>query len=211
MTEWIDGPSLVNWIEERSTVSEAIAPSALRRIREWREGGSPDLYTVDKVLTKLDLHLSEVPPEMIQGGEGMEPPKGRGGTPPGYGCKLTDAQIRVLHRLQTERNLTVKKLSEEIWEGAGYASPQSAAWAISNGFRRLGLDIAHHGAQAFGARRCGALTYRGRPCRQFALPNSDVCWSHHPDHRDQARAQALQNSPFAADREAFPVVDGGYR
>lgn len=37
-------------------------------------------------------------------------------------------------------------------------------------------------------RTCHALTLAGAPCRSFALPDSDYCISHSPEHKEQHRA-----------------------
>lgn len=63
--EWIQGPGLVVWLESHGLFSPDIQLGFhARRIRHWREGKTADLHTADIVLTKLGLHLSEIPDEL---------------------------------------------------------------------------------------------------------------------------------------------------
>jgi DNA-binding CsgD family transcriptional regulator len=62
VSEWLDGPNLYAWISERRMLSEA-GPNLERAVRRWKEGGTANVYTVDRVLTALDLHIAELPDE----------------------------------------------------------------------------------------------------------------------------------------------------
>lgn len=60
--EYLDGPCLATWLDEHGMESEERELGFhARRVREWRAGGSANVYTVDKVLVKLGLHLSQIP------------------------------------------------------------------------------------------------------------------------------------------------------
>lgn len=195
----VSGPSLVAWLEGRGCkLGEKTLASHARTIRRWRDGEvNPTLFDVDAVLTKLDIHLDELPDELRPADPADAAQRDRGGVPKGYGAKLSDAQIRLLHRAHRERRVTVQMLAEQVWEQAGFASFESASWSIRRGFKRLGLEVIHHRARALGARRCNELNHRGEPCEGFAQSGSEVCWSHSEKNREKARAVALRNSPWA--------------
>ena len=195
----MDGPRLVEWLEDRDCLltDSFVGASSARAIRRWREGATPSLWDVDALLTKLDIHLDELPEDLRPSDEPAPPARDRGGVPKGYGAKLSDAQVRVLYRLHAERKFTVATLAGELWEQAGFASAESASWSIRQGFRRLGLPLIYHHAQAAGARRCTDRTLAGRPCGQRPLADSDRCWDHDPRTRSKARDNALRNSPWA--------------
>lgn len=63
--EALDGPRLVAWIE-----AEGAHPVDLRlgyharAVRHWRAGERAQVYEVDKVLTKLGLHLHLIPDDL---------------------------------------------------------------------------------------------------------------------------------------------------
>jgi Transposase len=61
--KWLDGPALVAWLEDerRCIFGEYALGFHARAIRHWRRGGKPSLYHADVVLTKLDVHLDELP------------------------------------------------------------------------------------------------------------------------------------------------------
>jgi len=195
----VNGPRLVAWLEERDCLltDSFVGASSARAVRRWREGASPSLWDVDALLTRLDIHLDELPDELHSAGEPMPSERDRGGVPKGYRAKLSDDQLRILHRLHAERRLTVTALADELWEQAGFASAESAHWSIRQGFKRLGLPLILHHARAAGARRCTDLNHKGEPCGQRPLADSDKCWGHDPRTRDQARDHALGNSPWA--------------
>lgn len=62
----------------------------------------------------------------------------RRGKPAGVYGRLTDEHIRVIHRYH-ERGYSIRALGRQIYEKMGYASAESAAMAISDGFKRLHL------------------------------------------------------------------------
>lgn len=202
VAEQVNGPALVNWLESlgRPLSDSFVGNTNARRIRRWRQGENPSIWDVDEVLVDLDIHLDEMPDDLRPEISSV-PNIGRcGGVPKGYGAKLSDDQLRVLHSLHTERRLTVTTLANEIWEQVGFASAESANWSIREGFKRLELPLVHHHAKAAGARRCSGTNSDGGRCGQRPLTDSDQCWDHDPRTRELARANGLRNSPWA--REA---------
>ncbi len=61
--EWLDGPRLVEWLRENGLRSAKgqLGGSLERAYGRWREGGMASVYTVDQVLVKLHLHLTDIP------------------------------------------------------------------------------------------------------------------------------------------------------
>ena len=59
---WLDGPRLVEWLEDRSAnLAKPVLGDHERAIRHWREGGACSVFQADRVLTKLNIHLHELP------------------------------------------------------------------------------------------------------------------------------------------------------
>lgn len=199
VAEQVNGPALVGWLESlgRPLSDSFIGNTNARRVRRWRQGENPSIWDVDEVLVDLDIHLDELPEELRPDIATTPEPGRRGGVPKGYGAKLSDAQLRVLHNLHTERRLTVTSLANEIWGQVGFASAESAHWSIRQGFKRLELPLVHHHAKAAGARRCSHEKDNGNRCGQRPLTDSDKCWDHDPRTRGLARANGLRNSPWA--------------
>lgn len=116
--------------------------------------------------------------------------------------KLTDDQLRLLHRMHSERGASIRELGRIVADQAGFASTAAAARAITRGFDRLHLPArscfeSRLMTMASGYPRCEEIRTNGERCGGFRLPGSDRCWSHHPEHREKARASALRNSPWA--------------
>jgi hypothetical protein len=114
--------------------------------------------------------------------------------------KLTDRQLRVLHRVHMERGISIRELGRMVGDQAGYASAAAAARAISRGFARLHLPARTSFASRLatmvrGYDRCEEVKATGERCESFAMAGSDLCWHHR--FPEQARAQALAVSPFA--------------
>ncbi len=61
------------------------------------------------------------------------------GKPAGKYGKLTDDQLRALHLIYEREQLSANELAKRVYERVGYASWQTCANSICNGWRRLGL------------------------------------------------------------------------
>lgn len=64
--EWLDGPGVVGFIEahtEEGDRTQRLNGDA-RLLSNWRRGSAANYYAVDKVLTKLGMHTSELPPHL---------------------------------------------------------------------------------------------------------------------------------------------------
>jgi hypothetical protein len=61
LPEWLDGPGLCKWLEDRGYYRSYLNESLARRWREWAHGCSASVWTVDQVMVALGLHLSELP------------------------------------------------------------------------------------------------------------------------------------------------------
>ena len=66
------------------------------------------------------------------------PIRTRRGKPVGVWGKLSDDQLRLLHKLHME-GASMRELGRRIYRQVGYASAKAAAVSISHGWRRLGL------------------------------------------------------------------------
>lgn len=75
-TERLDGPALVDWLEERrpnhyptetetGTVADFLEKKDRRKLRHWRGGVNPSIFTADLVLTRLNIHPSELPDDLF--------------------------------------------------------------------------------------------------------------------------------------------------
>lgn len=67
------------------------------------------------------------------------PLRHKGGRKPGSGSKLSDDQLRALHRVHIEQNRSINDLARDIYQKAGYRTPHACAVSISGGFKRLNL------------------------------------------------------------------------
>lgn len=116
--------------------------------------------------------------------------------------KLTDAQVRLLHRMHTERGVSIRELGRTVAEQRGYASAEAAGRAISRAFARLHLPArdcveSRLATMTAGYSRCEETKADGDRCESFALVGDSLCWPHR--YRELARARALAVSPFARD------------
>lgn len=55
--EWANGPKLARWCEENGIVFERKDDSLV----EWKRGRNPQVFTVDKMMTRNLRHISELP------------------------------------------------------------------------------------------------------------------------------------------------------
>lgn len=63
--QWLDGPRLVCWLEGKGLFSMQLQVGGLaRRVSDWKKGTTANVFTADRVLTRLGLHISEIPDEL---------------------------------------------------------------------------------------------------------------------------------------------------
>jgi hypothetical protein len=183
MSQLLDGPSLVSWLQERFDLGDHVLGFHARRVREWREGGAVSVFAADPVLTKLDLRPDELPEYLwieaaTESVRVLRVPH-----------RLSDDHLRRLHGFHSD-GVPVRELARRIWDRAGYASDDSAANAIRRGFNRLHLPIRTQPT----AIRCKGTksTYpsKGRRCIDFPMVGSEFCWAHHPARRAEVERSA---------------------
>jgi len=172
------------------TVEELASELGLgdRRLYAWRfENKALEQGAVEVALDRAGYRITDVYPDLQPLDSGEKVPF----RPyPGFRCKLSDDQLKVLHRFHAERGFAVKELARQVYEQVGYASVGAAEWGIRTGFRRLGLEvIRRHPTALPAARLCGKPTADGSPCRAFRFGDSDLCWQH--TFPDLARKRAL--------------------
>jgi DNA-directed RNA polymerase specialized sigma24 family protein len=65
-SDWLDGPSLVRWIEETVPRFERkeLTESQARRLNGWKNGEAAGVYIVDAILTRLGRTIHELPDEL---------------------------------------------------------------------------------------------------------------------------------------------------
>lgn len=63
-----DGPKVVAWLEGHLSKTypewKRIAPSLDRAARRWASGESPSIWTLDRHLTPLGLHVQDLPEDV---------------------------------------------------------------------------------------------------------------------------------------------------
>lgn len=68
------------------------------------------------------------------------PLRHKAGRKPGSGSKLSETQLRALHVAHVEHDRSINELAKSIYAKVGYKSHHGCAVAISNGWKRLGLQ-----------------------------------------------------------------------
>lgn len=65
-SRWLSGRKVWEWLDQRVDMRDVqmYHPLAMDTIRKWRNGSTAEIYTVDRVLTKLGLHISELPDDI---------------------------------------------------------------------------------------------------------------------------------------------------
>jgi hypothetical protein len=98
------------------------------------------LDLVDEILAAAGVHLSDVYPDLYATDD-LEPlPERRGGWKrPDKWCRYSRDQLRVLYKIHLEHDQSINALAKATYEKLGYSSHGSAASAISNGWKRMGL------------------------------------------------------------------------
>ena len=58
---YADGLAVAHWLEHRKVDVACLTVSQRRNLFRWRTGGQASFYTIDEVLTRVGLHVSELP------------------------------------------------------------------------------------------------------------------------------------------------------
>ncbi|MCL4836434.1 MAG: hypothetical protein KJ058_00525 [Thermoanaerobaculia bacterium] len=156
-------------------------------------------------------------------------PAPRRGRPKGKHRRVTDLQLRALHRAYTEQGLSCRQLGELVYQKLGYKNARSCGNVLGIYFREAGLPLrdrieavvaasTRHGLAPKHGPRPGYGTYRrrvlhgqpdqppcaahvrGRPCQHRAMHGSSYCHSHDP------ALQASRNEHLARARARRPLV-----
>lgn len=61
------GPAMAEWIEGRIEFRRSRDDGIARVVRHWRSGVDPSEVSVDALLCRLEIHLSEVPAWAVTG------------------------------------------------------------------------------------------------------------------------------------------------
>lgn len=61
MSDWLDGPALYAWINNRREVNWLELGGYKSYVKEWRDGQPANVYVADRVLLRIGMHLSELP------------------------------------------------------------------------------------------------------------------------------------------------------
>jgi hypothetical protein len=114
-------------------------------------------------------------------------------------AKLSDEQLRLLHRAHVERDVSIRELGRMVWRQTGFTSASAAGRAIARGFVRLHLPSrspteSRDLAKLRGYARCQGVKTNGEQCESFALRGDHLCWPHR--FPELARQQAIASSPF---------------
>lgn len=165
-----------------------------RQLFRWRfENQTLDRLAVEEALHRVDVGIWEVYLDLPEPQADSKP----FGPQPGAGCKLSDEQLRVLHRLHIEREFSVRELGRQIYRQVGYVSADAAVFGIRNGFRRLGLEVTwRHPSKLATSPRCTFEKRDGERCIAHPLRGEEFCWPHHPDNREEAARRADRVRPL---------------
>jgi hypothetical protein len=164
MAERLDVAPLVAWLERRAELNDGWSPvearcgveaGSLRRMAQRVRDGEQATVKfdyADELLTRYGdgTRLEDLwPDEFARAADDLfqvqvlgrkVDSRGRDATRRrGVPARLSDEQLRAAHRLHIAAGLSVRELGRRGWQAWGYATPKSAATALSKGWRRLGL------------------------------------------------------------------------
>jgi hypothetical protein len=123
-------------------------------------------------------------------------PEKRGGRPRGTVRRLTDLQVRALHRAYVEQRLSCYELARRIdWRQLGYASEKSAANSIWRAFHELGLETRTQSeSTTLRNRRHGRATRARRAAGGDHGPNGYRAWLKREHGRYQPRCAGTKTT-----------------
>lgn len=64
MSDWLDGPKLVAWLEEEGFLRDAraqLGDAHVEAVRKWRDGRAANVYSADELLLCLGLTIAQLP------------------------------------------------------------------------------------------------------------------------------------------------------
>lgn len=96
-----------------------------------------DRRTCPICLTRAPAHLEAREDDAEDDGQ----PAPRRGKPKGKHRRITDLQLRALHRAYTEQGLSCRQLGELVYQQLGYRSARSCGEALYVHFREAGLPL----------------------------------------------------------------------
>lgn len=180
-----------------------------RRYYRWRhdlQSGLVERGMVEDALDHAGVDFYDVYPDI--------PRSASVGCKVGEGRRMTDAQVLAAHRVYWDGRLSVRQVSDLLWERYGYASVESCASQLRCAFVALGLPrrsveeanlIAHRkhglavgGRDGSGYRRylnltrygpCQAIRGDGSACVRAAKAGTQFCGLHQPEEMARRAAQ----------------------
>jgi len=113
LPEWLDGPLLFEFVMKRAphivgNRQGVLGETMSRTMARWRSGERAHYATADRVLTKLGLHLSEIPDEFWRWTKSEKKERGlrhlRNGKTPKQVSAWTGVSQVTVRKWQTEVN-----------------------------------------------------------------------------------------------------------
>src|SRR5882672_11768093 len=101
-----------------------------RRLYAWRfENTRLDRIRIEEALANAGYWIEDVYSEEELAEEPTPSDPDRRGRFPGSTTRISDLQLRVLHRLHIERRYTIQTIAGLVYEQFRFASPGSASWS----------------------------------------------------------------------------------
>jgi hypothetical protein len=80
-TDWIDGRKFYQFLKDNGIRYSDIKEQENARIYKWKQGASISFHLADKVLTRLDLHLCDLPDDAYLDKDFSPTKRGQFGSP----------------------------------------------------------------------------------------------------------------------------------
>ncbi len=127
MSDWLKGPEFLAWLEDEFKVTPEVARAhGFERQRgEWRSGRTVSVWAADKVLTRLELHISLIPDEVWTE---EKPERGNLGW-----SKSSEAD-----RLEVVARLNEGESVKEVSENTGWSETAVKEWRAKAAQGRIG-------------------------------------------------------------------------
>lgn len=109
--EWLDGPQFVRWLEDEFNFDRnGNGPVVERRIHSLMQGGSISVWSADRLLTAIGLHISLIPDELWLARRPYLPP---GAKPKPRTYVPVERKEEAVKRYANEER-TIRQLAEEF-------------------------------------------------------------------------------------------------